>query len=154
MQEMVDKGFLGRKSQPDGSGATKGFYVYPPGKAKGKKQLNPEAKELMAKFKKEDLKLSTEEVQQRMICRFVNEAVLCLEDGIIKSATDGDIGAVFGMGFPPFIGGPFRYVDAMGADKFVEMMEGFADKYGPQFTPCALLKQHAAEKKRFHPLKE
>jgi len=154
MQEMVDKGFLGRKSKPDGSGATKGFYMYPPGKSKGKKQLNPEAVTLMAKFKKEDLKLSTEDVQQRMICRFVNEAVLCLEDGIISSATDGDIGAVFGMGFPPFIGGPFRYVDAVGADKFVAMMEGYAEKYGAQFTPCALLKQHAAEGKRFHPLTE
>jgi 3-hydroxyacyl-CoA dehydrogenase len=66
----------------------------------------------------------------------------------------GDIGAVFGMGFPPFIGGPFRYVDAVGAEKFVAMMEGYAEKYGEQFTPCALLKQHAAEGKRFHPLTE
>jgi hypothetical protein len=107
---------VNRKSKPDGSGATKGFYMYPPGKSKGKKQLNPEAVTLMAKFKKEDLKvcvydcppilcctvytsllillcvlqLSTEDVQQRMICRFVNEAVLCLEDGIISSATDGE----------------------------------------------------------------
>ena len=47
-------------------------------------------------------------------------------------------------------GGPFRYVDAVGADEFVDMMNGFADKYGPQFAPCELLQEHAREKKPFH----
>ena len=76
-----------------------------------------------------------------------------MQDGIIATPVDGDIGAVFGIGFPPFLGGPFRWVDAYGAEKFVGQMKGFADKYGEQFAPCQLLVDHAKSGKPFHPVK-
>ncbi len=82
--------------------------------------------------------------------RFVNEAIKCLEDEIIGNPTVGDIGLVFGTGFAPFRGGPFRYMDQFGADKYVDMMNGFADKYGPQFEPCQMLKDYAASGRKFH----
>jgi hypothetical protein len=72
------------------------------------------------------------------------QAVLCLQDGILENPGDGDIGAVFGCGFLPYTGGPFRMIDAVGADKYCAMMEGFAEKYGPQFEPCQLLKVRPA----------
>ena len=62
----------------------------------------------------------------------------------------GDIGLVFGTGFAPFRGGPFRYMDQVGVTKYVDMMNGFADKYGRQFEPCQLLKDYAATGKKFH----
>jgi 3-hydroxyacyl-CoA dehydrogenase/enoyl-CoA hydratase/3-hydroxybutyryl-CoA epimerase len=66
----------------------------------------------------------------------LNEAVRCLDEGIIRSPRDGDIGAIFGIGFPPFLGGPFRYMDQIGVKSLVEMMNDFAVKYGDRFAPC------------------
>ena len=61
-----------------------------------------------------------------------------------------DIGAVFGIGFPPFRGGPFRLVDAMGAQKFVDLMSKYRDELGAQFQPAPILLDYAKANKKFH----
>ena len=88
----------------------------------------------------------------RIFTRFVNEAILCLQDDIIADPLTGDIGAVFGIGFPPFQGGPFRMMDNYegGITKFHDTMLGFRDKYGEQFTPCDMMADYAKTNKKFH----
>ena len=81
----------------------------------------------------------------------VNEAARCLEEGVLRSARDGDIGAVFGIGFPPFRGGPFRYVDGVGAVTLVEELEQLNGRFPGRFAPAELLLDHARGRKRFYP---
>merc|ERR1712029_492166 len=87
---------------------------------------------------------------ERMITRFANEAVASHQDGILATPLEGDIGAVFGLGFPPFSGGPFRYTDTMGAQKFVDHMRRFEQSYGVAFTPCQMLLDNAKGDKKFY----
>ena len=90
-------------------------------------------------------------VQDRLLLMMVNEAVRCLEDGVLRAPIDGDLGAVFGLGFPPFLGGPFRHVDRAGAASIVDTLQRLADRHGPRFAPADRLQTHAAQDTTFHP---
>ena len=89
------------------------------------------------------------EIQNRMGMVMMNEAALCLQEGILLSARDGDMGAVFGLGFPPFSGGPFRMMDHMGLDKVESIMKELAAKHGARFTPANIISELASQKKNF-----
>lgn len=90
-------------------------------------------------------------VQQRTVLPLLNEAVRCLEEGIIRSPRDGDIGAVFGIGFPPFRGGPFRYIDQAGAAQVAAQLDALEQQHPGRFAPTALLRDMANRGERFHP---
>ncbi|XP_076290293.1 monolysocardiolipin acyltransferase Mtpalpha [Lasioglossum baleicum] len=141
--DMVKAGFLGRKSG-------KGIYVY---EANVKdRPLNLKAVDILKKYKLEPKGSTTDEDRQmRMVSRFVNEAVLCLEENILANPLEGDVGAVFGLGFPPFTGGPFRWVDYYGAGNLVRKMEEFRSHYGDAFKPAQTLYDMASDSnKKFH----
>ncbi|CAG4944551.1 unnamed protein product [Colias eurytheme] len=144
MQDLVKSGFMGRKSG-------KGFYIYEKGSKS--KDVNQDAVQLLKeKYSLEPRGAATVEDQQlRMVSRFVNEAVLSLEEKILHSPLEGDVGAVFGLGFPPFTGGPFRWVDQFGADKLVRKMEEYQGLYGAPFKPAQTLVDMAKDtSKKFY----
>jgi 3-hydroxyacyl-CoA dehydrogenase len=142
----------------DGKKAGKGFYTYDArgrtvGGKPGSAPVNPETqallKELTGGAVCEEKDLSSDDAALRIALRFVGEAMRCLEDDIIASPEDGDIGAVFGVGFPPFRGGPFQYVDEEGAQKVLDKFERFHDQLGPHFQPPQILKDFAAANRKF-----
>jgi enoyl-CoA hydratase/long-chain 3-hydroxyacyl-CoA dehydrogenase len=163
LDAMVKQGFLGRKTgkgffvydeekKDDGVLETvKGFVKQATGLGGGKKRpVNEGALELLKAHGVKAGKHDDTEVQERMAMRFLNEAVYCLQEEILANPTDGDIGAVFGLGWPPFTGGPFRFIDRMGAGKITQTMERLANKYGKRFEPAPLLVDHAKAGTTFH----
>jgi 3-hydroxyacyl-CoA dehydrogenase/enoyl-CoA hydratase/3-hydroxybutyryl-CoA epimerase len=138
MVALVKDGRLGRK-------AKKGFYTYD-----GKKKVVDETVYAVLPGSTKRRPVTKEEVVERCVYPLVNEAVRCLEEGILRSPRDGDIGAVFGLGFPAFLGGPFRFVDAFGPAALASRLESLASKLGPRFEPAALLRQKAARGERFY----
>jgi len=142
--KMIESGFLGKKT-------SKGFYTYD--KKNKRSGVNADAVSVLNGFKiepKDPSLMSTENLQLRVLLRFTNEAVLTLQEGIIASATDGDIASVFGVGYPARFGGPFKYVDTVGAKTVVENMNKFKAVYGEAFEPCDLLKEMAENGKKFY----
>lgn len=86
----------------------------------------------------------------RCVMLMLNEAVRCLDEAVIRSARDGDIAAVFGIGFPPFLGGPFRYIDQRGAGEIVNTLRTLMQQYGERFTPCDALVAMSEGKTNFY----
>ena len=80
----------------------------------------------------------------------MNEALRCLGEGILRSPRDGDIGAIFGLGFPPFRGGPFRYVDSIGAAEMLRRVEQYQHRFGARWTPAPALVEAARTGKPFY----
>lgn len=137
-QELVDAGYLGRKNK-------KGMYSYADGK---KKEVNTQVYKYFGGSTRKNPDMET--AQFRMALTMINEAAYCLEEGILKSATDGDLGAILGLGFPPFLGGPFRYIDQLGADKIVKKLNAFVEEFGPRFKPAQILVDKAESGKGFY----
>ncbi len=140
-----------RKGKKNG----RGFYSYKNKQASfwpfGKKSQREVDASIYALLKiKPAVKMLPADIAQRCVMLMLNEAVRCLDEGIIRSPRDGDIGAVFGIGFPPFLGGPFRYLDKLGSEKVVEILRRLEAQYGERFSPCERLVQMADQKKTFY----
>jgi 3-hydroxyacyl-CoA dehydrogenase / enoyl-CoA hydratase / 3-hydroxybutyryl-CoA epimerase len=86
---------------------------------------------------------SADVIQDRLALLFVNEAIRCLEEGVLQSPTDGDLGAVLGLGFPPFRGGPFHYADALGLETLVARLTALATQHGRRYDPAGCLVDRA-----------
>jgi len=124
-----------------GRAGSGGFYEYP--KA-GKKYLWPELAKI---FGRKNASWDFEELKERLLYRQAIETARCLEEGVLEHVHDGNIGSIFGIGFPAWTGGALQYVNHVGAKKFVKRAEELAKKVGPRFAPPKLLRDLAAKNK-------
>jgi 3-hydroxyacyl-CoA dehydrogenase/enoyl-CoA hydratase/3-hydroxybutyryl-CoA epimerase len=141
LRRVVESGRLGRKGR-------KGFYKYD---ENGRKEGVDESIYELLPTGAQRAEFPAEEIQQRCVLAMVNEAARCLEEGVVRSARDGDVAAVFGFGFPPFRGGPFRYIDAVGAARIVDQLEEMSVRFDGRFAPAELLTSMARRGDRFYP---
>jgi 3-hydroxyacyl-CoA dehydrogenase/enoyl-CoA hydratase/3-hydroxybutyryl-CoA epimerase len=95
-------------------------------------------------------KMSHEQIAERCVLLMLNEAAMCLDEGVVRNARDGDIGAIFGIGFPPFLGGPFRYMHTLGIAHVVARLEYYQGLLGDKFTPANNLKKMVEEGRSFY----
>ncbi|WP_374765144.1 3-hydroxyacyl-CoA dehydrogenase NAD-binding domain-containing protein [Yunchengibacter salinarum] len=138
VEKMMELERYGRKNG-------KGAYVYP--EDGGAKYLWPD---LAEHFPVKDEQPGVQELQDRMLVRQSVEAARCFEEGVLIDASSGDIGAIFGIGFPPWTGGPFSYIDTMGVAEFVKLAKRLAKDYGPRFEPPKLLSDMADKGETFY----
>ncbi|WP_394561827.1 3-hydroxyacyl-CoA dehydrogenase NAD-binding domain-containing protein [Aquipseudomonas alcaligenes] len=126
-----------------GKAAGGGFYEYPEG---GKKRLWPELK---AHFEKADAQISQEDVRDRILFIQAIETVRCVEEGVLKSVADANIGSIFGIGFAAWTGGALQFINQYGVKDFVARAQYLAEQYGERFLPPALLLEKAASGEGF-----
>lgn len=127
----------------------KGFYAYEEDrKGKQKKVVDESSYELLKPIVKQQNTFTEEDIIARMMIPLCMETVRCLEDGIVESPADADMGLIYGIGFPPFRGGALRYIDDMGVAEFVELADKFAD-LGPMYHPTEKLRDMAKSGQKF-----
>ena len=129
---------LGRKNG-------RGFYHYHQGHKTG---VDEKVYDLLGVRPQE--KHSPASIEQRLVYIMLNEAAMAAGEGVVRSPRDGDIGAIFGIGYPPFRGGPLRFIDDLGPANVVRTLTELASAYGERFTPCAILAEMATNSRRFY----
>jgi 3-hydroxyacyl-CoA dehydrogenase len=134
LRKMIEVGDLGKKSG-------RGFYKYSRGKSNGVSSRVPTGSL--------NITYTDDEIVDRLVLIMVNEAVRCLEEGVVESPKDVDFGMIMGTGWAPFRGGPISYLDSEGAKNVVDRLQKLTKK-AKHFEPCDMLLEYAKKDKKFY----
>ena len=142
--KVVGSGRLGKKNG-------KGFYIYTAEKNSKKtaKTFDASIYEILG-IKPRPGAIKSEEMVDRCILPMINEASRCLEEGVVSSAAEVDIGMIMGTGFPPFRGGLLRYADSLGLPLIVEKLEKYAARFGARYEPAPALLTRVKNEQKFY----
>jgi 3-hydroxyacyl-CoA dehydrogenase/enoyl-CoA hydratase/3-hydroxybutyryl-CoA epimerase len=149
IERMVGEGRLGKK-------VGRGFYLHPhrkrrrlPFASAEKEQVDPAARALIETGGRRG-EASDQEIRDRLILVMVDEAARCLDEGIVRTVGDIDLGMIFGTGFPPFRGGLLRYADGLGVREVSDTLARLAEAISPRFAPSEPLRSLAARGRTFY----
>ncbi|MEZ4887715.1 MAG: 3-hydroxyacyl-CoA dehydrogenase NAD-binding domain-containing protein [Chitinophagales bacterium] len=142
--DLYNAGYRGRKN-------LNGFYSYHSKTGKRRVgRVDEDVYDFFGGAAKERLLFKTKQIRQRLMMTVVNEAAYCLQEDTIFSPQDGDLGAILGLGFPAFTGGPFRYLDSLGAEKALKRLNKLQEKFGVRFTPAFIIEELAIRGETFY----
>jgi 3-hydroxyacyl-CoA dehydrogenase/enoyl-CoA hydratase/3-hydroxybutyryl-CoA epimerase/enoyl-CoA isomerase len=128
----------------------KGFYLYEIDKrGKPKKLPNPEIEILISSVQQNSKEFTNEEIVERMMVAMCIETARCVEDNIVSTAIEADMGLILGLGFPAFRGGALRYLDSLGVSKFCQVADKYAE-LGELYTPTALMRAKGASGETYY----
>ncbi len=133
----------------EGKASGKGFYDY---SAKNGKKVNEDIYELLGLDQPSKSKESSREreIAERCLYQFCKEACECLAEGVISNPRDGDLASVYGLGFPPLLGGPFRYIDKIGLTYFAEKLDHYKNRDIPNFNLSKIIRQKIQDEDFFY----
>jgi 3-hydroxyacyl-CoA dehydrogenase/enoyl-CoA hydratase/3-hydroxybutyryl-CoA epimerase len=138
LQDFIDAGLLGKK-------AGGGFYLH-----NGKSRASNPAARKLAEIYPASREITDDEILERLILTMLNEAVMCLEEGVVGRADYLDMALVCGIGFPPFLGGLLRYADDRALADIERTLKRLEEQCGNRFTPAPLITQMEREGKTFY----
>jgi len=128
----------------------KGFYLYEIDKrGKAKKLPNPEIETLISSVQRKSKEFTNEEIVERMMVAMCIETARCVEDNIVSTAIEADMGLILGLGFPAFRGGTLRYLDSLGVSKFCQIADKYAE-LGELYTPTELMRDKGASGETYY----
>ena len=135
---LMADGRLGRKNG-------RGFYRYENGRKKG-----PDESVYALAGATRMPSVDEPWVERRLVYAMLNEAAMAEAEGVLRTPRDGDVGAIFGIGFPPFRGGPLRMIDSLGAPHVVKVLRELGDAHGSRFDPAPTLVEMAGRGERYY----
>ena len=140
MGKVMASGRLGKKNG-------KGLYQYDE-KGQGR-VLDPKIYEILGITPAAGA-IADEEILERCILPMINEASRCLDEGIVATASEVDLGMIMGTGFPPFRGGLLRYADTLGAKTIVDRLKKYQTRFGARYEPAPALVTRAQNGQQFY----
>ena len=147
ISKMFEQNWFGKKNE-------KGFYIHSKDKkGKPKKEVNSGTEKFIRNLKlrsREDI--SDEEIIYRMMLPMLMESSRCLEDNIVETPMEVDMGLIYGLGFPPFRGGIFRWADSAGLDELIRRAEKLKSS-GKIYEPTEQIRKMAKDGQLFHPIR-